>query len=47
MTALLRRGFAISPRVLREFFAINIPLSEIRGRRESRVPNAPAASRAK
>jgi hypothetical protein len=39
-----RHGFAISPHVLREVCK-NIPPSEIRGRRECRALDAPAASR--
>ena len=44
--AVYRHGFAISPRVPREF-CLNFPPSEIRGRRECRARDAPAASHAK
>jgi hypothetical protein len=37
------RNFAFSPRLAPEFYQ-NVPLSEIRGRRECRAPDAPAAS---
>src|SRR5258706_4904977 len=42
-----RYNFAISPRNPREFCRKRPALGNIRGRRESRVPNARAASRAK
>jgi len=38
-----KHSFAISPRLSREF-CFEVPPPEIRGRRECRVPNAPAAS---
>jgi hypothetical protein len=41
-----KHGFAISPRHSREFY-LNVLSSEIRGRRECRALDAPAASRAK
>src|ERR1700722_10798985 len=40
----VRYDFAFSPRDAPEF-CIKVPPSEIRGRRESRVPVAPAAAR--
>jgi hypothetical protein len=42
--AAYRHGLAISPRLSREFY-LNFPSSEIRGRRECRAHDAPAASR--
>src|ERR1700724_4004681 len=39
-----RQNFTISPHVLREVCS-NVPPSEIRGRRECRAPDAPAAAR--
>ena len=41
-----KHSFAISPRVSLEF-CVHVPPSEIRGRREYRAPEAPAASHAK
>jgi hypothetical protein len=42
----VRHAFAISPRLSREFY-LNVLSSEIRGRRECRALDAPAASHAK
>jgi hypothetical protein len=44
--AAYRHGFAFSPRLAREVY-LNFPSPDIRGRRECRALDAPAASRAK
>jgi hypothetical protein len=44
--ALIPHTFAISPRDAREFFS-KVPPSSVRGHRECRAPDAPAALRAK
>jgi hypothetical protein len=50
VASLLAMTTNIRPRprgAMRPSFTLNVPSSEIRGRRECRAPNAPAASRAK